>query len=364
MQDDFLQYAAEIENSIGASASFLSCFKTLDSMDEEEPRWLIQDLIPEGQITTIASDGGVGKTTLSVNIAASRSAGNACFLDPPGFTCEPQLVAFLSTEDSVKKKLRRKLREAGADMARIIVPDFADDAAGLLRGFKFGTPEMAQFVRYYKPALCIFDPLQGFIPPAVNMGARNAMRDCLAPLVSLGEEVGTSFIILCHSNKRKGAFGRDRIADSADIWDISRSVLMLGFTEDQGVRYLSHEKSNYGELQETRLFTIDSGGQIVSEGTTWKRDREFQQEAAVNVSAPKRQDCKDYILTELEAAGGTMPVKNLEALVQQAGYSVSTLRRAKDDLKKDAEIRYKQAGIGEDKVWYIERLSLPDEWVT
>lgn len=249
-------------------------------------------------------------------------------------------------------------------MARIIVPDFADDSAGLLRGFKFGTPEMAQFVRYYKPALCIFDPLQGFIPPAVNMGARNAMRDCLAPLVSLGEEVGTSFIILCHSNKRKGAFGRDRIADSADIWDISRSVLMLGFTEDQGVRYLSHEKSNYGELQETRLFTIDSGGQIVSEGTTWKRDREFQQEAAVNVSAPKRQDCKDYILTELEAAGGTMPVKNLEALVQQAGYSVSTLRRAKDDLKKDAEIRYKQAGIGEDKVWYIERLSLPDEWVT
>ena len=174
------------------------------------------------------------------------------------------------------------------------------------------------------------------------------MRDCLAPLVSLGEEVGTSFIILCHSNKRKGAFGRDRIADSADIWDISRSVLMLGFTEDQGVRYLSHEKSNYGELQETRLFTIDSGGQIVSEGTTWKRDREFQQEAAVNVSAPKRQDCKDYILNELEAAGGTMPVKNLEALVQQAGYSISTLRRAKDDLKKDAEIRYKQAGIGED----------------
>lgn len=31
-------------------------------------------------------------------------------------------------------------------------------------------------------------------------------------------------MVICHTNKRKGAFGRDRIADSADLWDIARSV--------------------------------------------------------------------------------------------------------------------------------------------
>lgn len=331
-------------------------------MEEEDPRWTIDNLCPEGQITTIASDGGVGKTSLAVDIAASRSAGKACFLDPPGFVCDPQVVAFLSTEDSVKKKLRRKLREAGADMTRIIVPDFSGDSAGLLRGFKFGTPEMAEFVRHYKPALCIFDPLQGFIPPMLNMGARNAMRDCMAPLVSLGEETGTTFLIICHTNKRKGAYGRDRIADSADLWDISRSVLMLGFTDEQGVRYLSHEKSNYGELQQTRLFSIDSAGKIIPEGSTWKRDKEFQADAAISVSAPKRQDCKEFILSELDAAGGKMAVKDLEDSAQKAGYSPRTVRRAKDDLKTSLDIKYRQAVIGEDRLWYIERLSLPSEW--
>ena len=341
---------------------FLACFKTLDCIEEEEPKWYIEGFIPEGQITTMASDGGVGKSTMSTNIAANRSAGRACFLDPPGFSCNPQLVAFLSTEDSVKKKLKRKLREAGANMSNIIVPDFAEDTSGLLREFKFGTPIMAEFVRHYRPALCIFDPLQGFLPPLLNMGSRNAMRDCMAPLISLGEETGTTFLIICHTNKRKGAFGRDRIADSADLWDISRSVLMMGYTEEQGVRYLSHEKSNYGLLQDTRLFMIDGEGQLTDSGTSWKRDREYQQDAAFNSSAPRREDCKEWIVNQLEINGGEMPTKDLDRLAKADGFTNSTIRRAKDALKKEAEIEYCQTGTGKDKIWYIRLVTLPDGW--
>lgn len=351
-------------NNEQQTSPFLSCFKTLDTIEEEEPRWYIEGFIPEGQITTMASDGGVGKSTMSTNIAANRSAGRACFLDPPGYLCEPQLIAFLSTEDSVKKKLKRKLREAGAEMSNIIVPDFSEDANGLLREFKFGTEEMGRFIRHYKPALCVFDPLQGFIPPLLNMGSRNAMRDCMAPLVSLGEETGTTFLIVCHTNKRKGAFGRDRIADSADLWDISRSVLMLGFTDEQGVRYLSHEKSNYGQLQDTRLFSIDGNGIIVDSGTSWKRDREYQQEAVFNGSAPRREDCKEWIKHELEINGGSMLTADLEKHAAADGFTKSTLRRAKDELKKETEIEYFNTGIGKEKIWYIRLVSLPYGWGT
>lgn len=148
----------------------------------------------------------------------------------------------------------RKLRLAGACLSNIYAPDLADDRDGLLRGLKFGSDQLAWYIRNTRHALYIFDPIQGFLPPDVNMASRNAMRDCLAPLVALGEETGSSFLIVCHTNKRRGAAGRDRIADSADLWDIARSVFMVGFTEDQGVRYLSNEKNNYAELQETVLF--------------------------------------------------------------------------------------------------------------
>lgn len=221
----------------------LALFKTLEDFPEEEARWLVPGWIPEGQISVIAADGGIGKTTLWCHIIAALSNGSTCILDPPGFTREPMRITFLTTEDSVRKKLRKKLRLAGADMKNIITPDFAGDRSGLLHKLKFGSQEMDKVLRHFHPALCIFDPVQGFTPPKVNMGSRNEMRDCMAPLITIGEDINTTALIVCHTNKRKGAYGRDRIADSADLWDIARSVLMAGFTEDQGIRYLSNEKN-------------------------------------------------------------------------------------------------------------------------
>ncbi len=59
---------------------------------------------------------GIGKTTLWCNIITAISSGKTCLLDPEGHTRKPARVAFFTTEDSVRKKLKRKLRMAGADM--------------------------------------------------------------------------------------------------------------------------------------------------------------------------------------------------------------------------------------------------------
>lgn len=337
---------------------FLSCFKTLDSFEEQEATWLVPGWIPEGQITLMAADGGIGKTTLWCNLIAALSSGGVCLLDPPGYQRAAQTVAFMTTEDSVRKKLHKKLRLAGADMKRIISPDFAADREGVLRDLKFGTIGIEHFVRHFRPALCVFDPVQGFVPPEINMGSRNAMRDCMAPLISLGEETGTTFLVVCHTNKRKGASGRDRIADSADLWDISRSVLMAGYTDEQGIRYLSNEKNNYCQLQESVLFSIDGDGLIHREGTTWKRDREYMADAAAAVSVPKREDCKQFILEELDRAGGRAPVKAIEQAAARAGFKDKTVRDAKDALKNEKRICYKQSFESGSKAWYIERVVL------
>lgn len=340
---------------------FLAAFKTLDRFERQEAKWLVPGWIPEGQITLLAADGGVGKTTIWCDLITAVSTGKACLLDPPGHRREPRKVAFLSTEDSVRKKLKEKLCRAGAREENILTPDFAGDTQGVLRNLKFGSEDMARFLRFYKPALCVFDPIQGFVPPEVNMGSRNAMRDCMAPLVSLGEETGTTFLVICHTNKRKGAWGRDRVADSADLWDVSRSVLMAGYTGEEGVRYLSNEKNNYAELQQTRLFSIDEGGLIRGEGTAWKRDREYMQEAASNTAAPKREACRAWILQTLEGAGGSMPVKDLEERAKAGGYSFRTLRRAKEVLRDEGQVRFFQTGNGEKKAWHMAAAGLLQE---
>ncbi len=117
-------------------------------------------------------------------------------MDQPDHEQEPQMNAFNSDEDSVRPKLTKQLREAGADLSNIITPDFSRDTDGILRRLKFGSSEMEEFIQRYMPALCVFDPLQGFVPPNINMGSRNAMRDCMAPLITLGEITGTSFLVV------------------------------------------------------------------------------------------------------------------------------------------------------------------------
>lgn len=364
MRQDFAAFADEVRADLAEDAAeesagaLMSCFRPLTDFTEEEATWLVPGWLPEGQITLLAADGGIGKTTLWCHIIAALSSGQRCVLDPPDLVRRPMEVSFLTTEDSVRKKLVRKLRLAGACMGNIYTPDFLADKQGLLRQLKFGSSEMAYYIRHTRHALYVFDPVQGFIPPELNMGSRNAMRDCLAPLISLGEETGASFLIIAHTNKRKGASGRDRIADSADLWDISRSVMMAGYTEEQGIRYLSNEKNNYSELQETMLFSIDDSGQIRREGETWKRDRDYQQEAQFNMSAPKREDCKNWIIGQLQAAGGDMETALLDGKAKENGYGFKTVKKAKAELKKEEIIKFKQTGIGNDKKWHVELLQL------
>lgn len=336
-----------------------SCFKPISEFEEQDAEWLVPDWIPVGQITLLSADGGAGKTSTACNIMANLSAGKPCILDPPGYEREPQRILLMTTEDSISKKIKRKLRIAGANEKNIIALDISADKSGILRGIKFGTKTMDDVIRHYMPALCVFDPVQGFIPPEINMGNRNAMRDCMAPLVGLGEDIKVASLIVSHTNKRKGAYGRDRIADSADLWDIARSVLMEGYTDEQGIRYLSNEKNNYAQLRDTLLFSIDNEGQVKPEGTTWKRDREFMQEAATARTAPKREDCKEFILRTLEESGGSMKVKDLEQKAGVDGYSSMTLRRAKDELKESGEIHYFSTGSAKkgDRIWHVARVS-------
>ena len=187
------------------------------------------------------------------------------------------------------------------------------------------------------------------------MASRNAMRSCLAPLVTLGEELGTAFLIICHTNKRTGAADRSRLADSADIWDIARSVIFAGYTGDKAVRYLSQEKNNYTDLQETVLYGIDVGGKIVKKGHTWKRDRDFMQESATTRVAPQRRDCKDMILSILQREeSNAIASKDLKWELELLGFSKTTVERSCNELRAEKKIEFRSTGAAKkgNRQWY------------
>lgn len=323
---------------------------TMNEVQEEEVDWLIPGYIPGGQITLLVADGGQGKTSIWCNLVAGITSGKQTILEERiPFRTEPKTCMFFSSEDSVPKVLKKRLRKAGADESRILFVDLTDPGFDRI---KFDSQELEELVAEYKPALVVFDPLQGFLPASVQMGSRNAMRQCMAHLVSLGERFGTAFLVIMHTNKKIGVSGRTRVADSADIWDISRSVMIAGQTGEDGLHYLSHEKSNYGALSETVLYTIEEGA-VEYQGTTGKKDRDFVSENLQSVkAAPARGEAKELIM-DILSDGEEHKVSDVDAIVKSSGVTFITLKRSKSELKTEGKIRYRTEGFGEKKAFFM-----------
>lgn len=327
--------------------------ETMKDVAEKEPEWLIQDYMPRYQITSMAGDGGSGKTTVWCALAAAVSGGKRPFiLDghiPFDYKLvEPGKVMFFSAEDSYEYVLKRRLRKNGADLGNILSMDIADER---FQDVKFNSPFLGQLLERHRPVLCIFDPIQAFVPPEIRMGDRNAMRNCLAPLIGYGERYGVTFLIVEHANKQSGVWGRKRIADSADIWDISRSVIMAGETSEPGIRYLSHEKSNYGQTGSTILYCIEDEVARFKASTS-KKDKDFVSEADYTIrQKPQRDEAKEFILDFLK--DGEKEVADLDEMATAMSISKNAMKNAKADLKRDGQIKYRSTGQGADKKHYI-----------
>ena len=359
-KEDLLQLIKTAEKEIKSKTQKASGFSldmvSMEDIEEKPPEWLIPNYIPKRNITTMAGDGGSGKTTVWCEIAASISAGRPCFLTkesiPDTFQHGPgETVFFFSAEDSAESILKGRLRKNNAILPNILTIDMRDDR---FQHIRFDSEFLEDLIIKHKPVLLIFDPLQAFIPPHIRMCDRNAMRSCMRPLISLGEKYDCTSLVIVHSNKESGLWGRRRMADSADIWDISRSVLMVGETKEKGIRYISHEKSNYGMTADTVLFSIEKE-QVIFKNYTDKNDRDFVTEVDYSIrQAPQREEAKEFILDFLK--DGTKEVSEMEGTANSIGISSKTLRRAKEELKKENLIKIYSEGFNPKK-WYAKLIS-------
>lgn len=328
--------------------------QTLDQFDEQDVDWLVRGYIPKEQITMLVGTGGTGKTSVWISLVASLSSGERTLFD--GLTeqsflqkRDPMRVMFFSGEDTVEHVIKKKLRAQGANMKNIVTISIDDDRFDKVR---FGSKYLGKLLEKYRPALCVFDPLQSFLGSGVKMSERNAMRQTMRSLIKWGKEYGTTFLIVMHTNKLLNVWGRNRMADSADLWDIARCVLMVGDTEDEGIKYISHEKSNYGQTRDTLLFKNENGNPTFHAWSKAK-DRDFVMAQAKKRNTESKavnsaDDAKELIMSELEDHPDGMPVKDLNDLLEAIGYKDWAIKRAKSELKKDKKLVYTRTGMGGD----------------
>lgn len=323
---------------------------TLDTIPEEHPEWLEGHYIPKKSITILCGTGGVGKTSIWCSIAAAISRGENSFLTGnteirSGILRENRKVIFFSAEDSVGAVLKSKLRDAQADQKNILCLDLADKR---FHDVKLSGSYIEKVIKKYRPALCVFDPIQAFIDKRIKMSDRNAMRQEVEPLLRLGQQYDTTFLLVMHTNKQSNVWGRQRMADSADLWDVARSVLMVGDTSNETYGYISQEKNSYAKPADTVIYE-KAGGIAVFRGTTNKKDRDYVLEASAirtgNRESNITDEACDFILSTLsEKEDRRMPVADLDEEMKAFGYTINAIRTAKNKLKSNHQISYQKKG--------------------
>ena len=383
-------------------ANILQHAKSVSEFESKDVQWVIPYWIPKGAITLLAGTGGIGKTNLWCYILSCISSMRPTMLhdteigrkeeeekEPPApeaFSEEdlaymrdvveasggrlelgdvvryfellrerenagtPKMhkdagkgepynmtCMYFSAEDPAEV-LKKQFEAYGAETDNIITVDYQH-----LGGLSFASKDLEELIREYRPAICVFDPIQAFMPRGASMTSRQQAREALDHLVRLGETYGTAFLLVCHTNKKKTDDWRQRISGSADLPDIARSVIFTDYTEikpHQEIRFISNEKNSYHSPQETVLYHFDEG-KLVYCGFSAKKFADYANDMPFSMADPTRMTqtdyCKQTILETLRKTG-EISSTDLNKVLKDEGYSRKAIDLAKPELEKEGKV--------------------------
>src|SRR5262249_38835735 len=105
---------------VAAQPSVEAVIVNLADVEMKPVNWLWQDWIARGCMTLFDGDPGLGKSTITLDIAARVTRGWE--MPPEGGPAgiEPAYVLILSAEDTLEQIIKPRLEAMGADMSKII----------------------------------------------------------------------------------------------------------------------------------------------------------------------------------------------------------------------------------------------------
>ena len=278
--------------------------------------WLWPGVLPLGKLVTLDGDPGLGKSTLSLDIAARLSCGGRM---PDGSPVEVADIIVLTGEDGLADTVRPRLDAAGADVGRIHVMTAVRNQEG--RPDPPSLPEhveaLRRAIRETKAKLVIVDPIMGFLSGRIDSHRDQDVRGVLRPLSELAEQELVCIIVIRHL--RKTAAGNPLYRGSGSIAFIgaARVGLIVGpDPEDSDRRLLCQAKNNLAPLAPSltyRVVTAGMSSRIEWGGTVSTTAADLMAEAEGSAEGRGGRDEAEDFLREVLADGPVPLQANLLA---------------------------------------------------
>jgi putative DNA primase/helicase len=306
-----------------------------------EPRqvdWLWPGRVPLGMITLFAGDPKLGKSYVTLAIAATLSRGLPLPMgDLPN---RPGSTIVMSAEDDLARTVVPRLIAADADLTKVHIIESV-----ILANGSETLPSLRADIDAITTAaaglgdcrLIVIDPVSAYLK-GVDDNRNTVLREALTPLNKLAERLGAAVVLVSHLTKRGSGNSKHRVLGSIAYVGASRANhLFVADPHDQtGRRVLMVDNGgNLAPPAPTLAFVIDDRGSGAT--VTWS-DRPaaitageaIRLEAASSLGgerAGRHLECDAWLCTFL--AGGLKSTIEVFKAGDAAGFSQDQLRRAK-----------------------------------
>jgi len=338
---------------------------TLEGIESEAVDWLWPGYVPLGKLTVLEGDPGLGKSLITIALAAAATIGDYSPLHG-AHSRPPADVFFVTYEDGVRDTIVPRLRAAGADLSRTHVIQGVTDDTGEEDLFTFpdDVPDLQLAAQARRPCLVVVDPLSAALSSRIDSYKDQDVRRALARIARFAEATEAAVLVVRHLTK---GYGRSAIltgGGSVGIAGAARSVLVVGPGEvDKQRCVLAVVKCNLAPRAPSLIYTIETrgDGQPVVEwhGLTSVTADDLSAARAGGASEPNAVSECDVAKACLGEwlSGGPVSKHEIAKLARDQGVAERTLQRA----AKTLGIEYERQGQGRDHkvLWVLPEHTSP-----
>jgi hypothetical protein len=211
-------------------------------------RWLARFRIPLGKVVLFAGDGGHGKSTLTLHLAACLSRGLPAF-GMPAEDCLTGDTLLIQCEDDWADTVIPRLLAMGADMTRIHRQEGIRGKDGKRIPFCLAHCQALERTLEARPEikLVTIDPAGAYIGGVVDDHKDSELRSLLGPLAELAARRGVTIVLVKHFSKAPTAKAVSKISGSTGYVNTVRTgFVVLPDGQDQDRALFLPVKFNIG----------------------------------------------------------------------------------------------------------------------
>lgn len=311
-----------------------------DCMAEVDPEpvdWIWSGRLARGKLTLVAGDPGLGKSQISLDVAARITTGSQF---PDGDAAPAGSVLVLTAEDAAKDTVRPRLEAAGADLGRVHRLKTAMYQGGATT-FSLQNDLAAlgeKLNQVGDVTLVIIDPVTSYMGSKIDLHRVTDVRAVLEPLAAWAEDHHVAVLGITHPPKNAPPKALHAIVGSIAYVAAARLVFLAVEEPETERRLFLAVKNNLAPLAPGLGYSLTQtiiGKGIVASHVTWDS-------APVTVSANEAlaatngghnramSEAKDFLREEL--ADGPRGAQDIKKAAQAAGLSWATIRRAQENL--------------------------------